>query len=190
MASNINVVVVDGNLTRDPELHQSQSGSSLLKFGIAVNDRRKNPASGEWEDYANYIDIVVFGNRAQSLAQILTKGMKVCISGKLRWSSWEKDGVRRSKIEVVADEVSLAQRGGQSKGQYGQQMPAAAPQSAPAAPQAAPTFSAPQQAQTVAQSVPQPAQGYPAGQGAYQQAMPQPQFGGEIVVQEEEIPFN
>lgn len=185
MASNINVVVIDGNLTRDSELRQSQGGSPILTFGIAVNDRRKNPATGEWEDYANYVDVVLFGNRAQSLAQYLTKGTKVCVSGKLRWSSWEKDGQKRSKLEVIAEEVSLAQRG---QGQQGQQYVPAAPQTAPAAPQAAPTFSAPPQPQAAPQAAPQPAQGYPAGQGTYQPPLQQTVNPMEGIGQED-IPF-
>lgn len=181
MASNINVVVIDGNLTRDSELRQSQGGgSAILTFGVAVNDRRRNSQTGEWENYANYVDVVLFGNRAQALAPYLTKGQKVCVQGKLRWSQWERDGVKKSKIEVIADEISLmSQRGGN---QQPQQYAPAAPQAAPAAPQAAPTYS-PQP-----QAAPQPAQGYAAGQGAYQQPIQQ-QFDANIVVQEEDIPF-
>ena len=183
MSSDVNRVVITGRLTRDADLRATQSGSAILGFGVAVNDRRKNPATGEWEDMANFLDCVVFGNRANSLAKFLTKGQKVAVEGKLRWSSWERDGVKRSKVEIIVDELVLM------SAPQGQQMPPAAPQSVPAAPQAAPTFSAPQQPQAAPQSAPQPAQGYPAGQGAYQQAMPQQQYGGDIVVQEEEIPF-
>ena len=71
---------------------------------MAVNDRRKNPTTGEWEDYPNYIDCTMFGTRAQSISQYLSKGSKVAIEGKLRWSQWERDGQKRSKIEVVVDE--------------------------------------------------------------------------------------
>ena len=85
---SINRVVISGNLTRDAELRQTQSGSSILAFGVAVNDRRKNSQTGEWEDYPNYIDCTMFGPRAEKLAQYLTKGLKVAIEGKLRYSSW------------------------------------------------------------------------------------------------------
>ena len=77
--------------------------------GDVVNDRRRN-ANGEWEDYPNYIDCTMFGARAESLSRILTKGMKVAIEGKLRWSQWERDGQKRSKIEVVVDEIELMSR--------------------------------------------------------------------------------
>lgn len=107
---SINKVLASGNLTRDPELHQTAGGMPILSFTIAVNDRRRNQQSGEWEDYANYIDCTMFGNRAQSLSDYLSKGTKVAIEGKLRYSSWEKDGVRRSKIEVVIDELEFMSR--------------------------------------------------------------------------------
>lgn len=110
---SINRVNISGNLTRDPETRQTQGGSQVLTFGVAVNDRRKNQQSGEWEDYPNFIDCVVFGNRAQSLSTMLAKGMKVAIEGKLRWSQWDdkSGGGKRSKVEVIVDEVEfLSQR--------------------------------------------------------------------------------
>ena len=121
---SINRVVVTGNLTRDPELRRTQSGMAILSIPIACNDRRRNQQTGEWEDYANYFDCIVFGNRAESLGNILSKGMKVAIEGKLRWSSWERDGQKRSKIEVICDEVVLPQRPRSSDGAQ----PADAPQ--------------------------------------------------------------
>lgn len=107
---SINRVIISGNLTRDPELRRTQSGMAILHFGVAVNDRRKNAQTGEWEDYANFVDCAMFGARGEALANILTKGMKVAIDGKLRWSSWEKDGQKRSKLNVVCSEVELLQR--------------------------------------------------------------------------------
>jgi len=104
---SINRVIISGNLTRDPELRATAGGTSVLKLGMAVNDRRKNQQSGEWEDYANFVDVTVFGARGEALSRFLTKGTKVAIEGKLRWSSWEKDGEKRSKLEVIADEVEL-----------------------------------------------------------------------------------
>ena len=104
---SINRVNISGNLTRDPQMRATQSGTQILSFGVAVNDRRRNPQSGEWEDVPNFIDCVVFGNRADALQRLLTKGMKVAIEGKLRWSQWEKDGQNRSKIEVIVDEVEF-----------------------------------------------------------------------------------
>ena len=101
---SINRVNISGNLTRDPE---KRGGGSVLAFGVAVNDRRRNQATGEWEDYPNFVDCVVFGNRADALENILRKGMKVAVEGKLRWSKWETDGQARSKLEVVVDEIEF-----------------------------------------------------------------------------------
>jgi single-strand DNA-binding protein len=118
---SINRCIISGNLTREPEQRATQGGTSITTFGIAVNDRRRDPQSGEWKDYPNFIDCVVFGNRADALAKLLTKGMKVCVEGKLRWSQWEdkSGGGKRSKIEVIVDEVEfLSQR------QQGNQQPA------------------------------------------------------------------
>ena len=104
---SINRVCITGNLTREPELRATQSGSQVLNFGIAVNDRRKNPSSGEWEDYPNFVDCTMFGTRAEKIANYIAKGSKVAIEGKLRYSSWEKDGERRSKLEVIVDEIEF-----------------------------------------------------------------------------------
>ena len=116
---SINRVVISGNLTRDPELRRTQAGMAILTFGVAVNDRRRNPQSGEWEDYPNFVDCTMFGNRAESLSNILTKGMKVAIEGKLRYSSWEREGQRRSKLEVIVDEIEfMSSRNGGGQGGY------------------------------------------------------------------------
>lgn len=110
---SINRVAISGNLTRDPELRSTQSGMSILSFCVAVNDRRKNPKSGEWEDCPNYIDCTMFGKRAESVSNLISKGSKVAIEGKLRWSQWERDGQKRSKIEVIVDEIEFMSRGQQ-----------------------------------------------------------------------------
>lgn len=107
---SINRVCITGNLTRDPDLRSTSAGTSVLRFGVAVSDRRQNRQTGEWEDVPNYVDCIVFGNRADALSRILAKGAKVAVEGKLRYSSWEKDGQRRSKLEVAVDEVELMQR--------------------------------------------------------------------------------
>lgn len=155
---SINRVVISGNLTREPDLRQTPNNTMVLTFGVAVNDRRRNQ-NGEWEDVPNFVDCVVFGNRAEPLSRFLSKGSKVCIEGKLRWSQWERDGQKRSKIEVVVDEVELmSQRNnnGQSQSGYGNQ----GGYSQPARPQdggyGAPQYSAPAQANPVYQSAPQP----------------------------------
>lgn len=185
---SINRVNISGNLTRDPELRAMPSGTTVLSFGVAVNDRVQDKQSGEWTDRPNFIDCVIFGNRAQSLSRIMTKGMKVAIEGRLRWSQWQdtQTGKNRSKIEVVVDEVELMQRrddqqGGYQQGypqQYGQQgyQQPRYPQQAPQQPQ----YAQPQQgyrnqyAYQAPQPVPMP---QPAPQPAQQQlpvAAPQP----------------
>ena len=102
---SINRVIISGNLTRDAEMRGS--GTSVLAFSVAVNDRRKNQQTDEWEDVPNFITCVLFGKRAQSLEAYLKKGTKVAVEGKLRWSQWEQDGQKRSKIEVIVDEVEF-----------------------------------------------------------------------------------
>ena len=107
---SINRVAVSGHLTRDAELRATTGGTQVLSFGIAVNDRRKNPPSGEWEDCPNYVDCTMFGTRAEKIHRYLSKGCKVAIEGKLRYSSWERDGQRRSKLEVIVEEIEFLSR--------------------------------------------------------------------------------
>lgn len=111
---SINKVMISGNLTRDPEVRNTASGSSILSFSVAVNDRRRDQNTGEWGDYANYIDCTMFGNRVDFFSRNLSKGTKVAVEGKLRWSQWEaRDGSgKRSKIEVIVDDIELMSRGG------------------------------------------------------------------------------
>lgn len=104
---SINRVVISGSITRDAELRQTASGMAVLGFSVAVNDRRKNTQTEQWEDYPNFIDCSMFGTRAEKIAQYLSKGTKVAIEGKLRWSQWERDGQKRSKIEVIVDEIEF-----------------------------------------------------------------------------------
>jgi single-strand DNA-binding protein len=118
---SINRVLITGNLTRDPELRSTGSGMAVLQMGVAVNDRRKNPQSGEWEDVPNFIDVVMFGTRAESVSRFLSKGSKIAVEGKLRWSSWEDktSGAKRSKVEVVADDIEfLSSRNDSGGGGY------------------------------------------------------------------------
>ena len=110
---SINRVNISGNLTRDPELRATAGGTQVLSFGVAVNDRRRNPQTGEWEDYPNFVDCTMFGTRAEAVSRYLSKGSKVAIEGKLRYSSWERDGQRRSKLEVIVDEIEFMSRGQQ-----------------------------------------------------------------------------
>ena len=115
---SINRVIISGNLTRDPELRSTQTGLPVLGFGVAVNDRRKNQQTGEWEDCPNFIDCTMFGARAESLNRYLCKGTKVSIEGKLRWSQWERDGRKRSKIEVIVDELEFMSGRKAAKDEY------------------------------------------------------------------------
>lgn len=139
---NINRVVVSGNLTRDPETRETQSGMYVMSFGLAVNDRRKNQATGTWEDASHFFDVTMFGDRGRTLSGILRKGMKVVVEGKLRFDSWEKDGQRHSRVDIVATDLDLPPKGdGQPAYQQPYQQPAAAQyQPQPAQPQFDPAF--------------------------------------------------
>lgn len=118
MAGDINRVTLVGRLTRDPELRHLPSGSPVLQLGLAVNGRQKDE-TGNWVDKPNFFDVKVFGNQAEMLSQHLAKGRRVGIDGRLDWSSWEKDGQKRSKVEVVAFQVQfLDSRGEGGENQY------------------------------------------------------------------------
>lgn len=107
---SINRVNISGNLTRDPELRATTGGTQVLSFGMAVNDRRKNQQTGEWEDYPNFVDCTMFGSRAEKISRYLTKGCKVAVEGKMRYSQWERDGQKRSKLEVIVEEIEFMSR--------------------------------------------------------------------------------
>lgn len=107
---SINRVNISGNLTRDPELRATTGGTQVLSFGMSVNDRRKNQQTGEWEDYPNFVDCTMFGSRAEKISRYLTKGCKVAVEGKLRYSQWERDGQKRSKLEVIVEEIEFMSR--------------------------------------------------------------------------------
>ena len=140
---SINRVTISGNLTRDPELRATAGGTQVLSFGVAVNDRRRNPQNGEWEDYPNFVDCTMFGTRAEAVSRYLSKGSKVAIEGKLRYSSWERDGQRRSKLEVIVDEIEFLSRSQQGGGQGGYGQPAYGQGGYDAAPMPAPAPQAP-----------------------------------------------
>lgn len=107
-ASNINRVILTGNLTRDPELRALSSGSSVCKMRIAVNTRRKDGATGEWQDKPNYFDITVWGAQGENCANYLFKGRPVAIDGRLEWREWEdRDGNKRQSVEIIADTVQF-----------------------------------------------------------------------------------
>jgi single-strand DNA-binding protein len=128
---SINRVVLTGNLTRDAELKQTPGGMAIAKIRLAVNDRRKNATSGQWEDTPNYIDVVMFGSRGESLSRFLTKGKQIAVEGKLRWREWESAaGEKRSAIEVVADDIELL--GGRGDAPAASRSVSSAPADAPA----------------------------------------------------------
>ena len=107
-ASNLNVVVLTGNLTRDPELRSLPSGTSVCDLRVAVNTRRKNNATGEWEDKPNYFDVKVWGAQGENCARFLSKGRPVGVQGRLEWREWEtQDGQKRQAVDIIADSVQF-----------------------------------------------------------------------------------
>jgi single-strand DNA-binding protein len=121
VAGSINSVVIVGNLTRDPELRATPSGTSVCSLRIAVNDRVKDPSSGEWGDKPNYFDVDVFGGQGERCAQWLARGRQVAIAGRLRWREWEtQDGQKRQAVSIVADNVQfIGPREGGGGGDFG-----------------------------------------------------------------------
>lgn len=118
---SINKVIITGNLTRDASLNALPSGTPVCEFGVAVNERRKNRQTDEWEDVPVFVDCNMFGTRAEKITQYLVKGLKVTVEGKLRYSSWEKDGQKRSKLDVVADDIEFLTARNQDQQQPQQQ---------------------------------------------------------------------
>ncbi|HZI91427.1 MAG TPA: single-stranded DNA-binding protein [Thermoleophilaceae bacterium] len=116
--TNINRVILTGNLTRDPELSSLPSGTSVCSLRVACNSRRKD-ASGEWVEQPNYFDVTVWGAQGENCAQYLSKGRPVAIDGRLRWREWEaKDGSgKRQGVDIVADSVQFL--GGRPDGENG-----------------------------------------------------------------------
>ena len=116
-ASNINVVVITGNLTRDPELRTTPGGTSVCSMRVAVNTRRKSQ-SGEWEDKPNYFDVTVWGAQGENCATYLQKGRPVAVNGRLEWREWEdKQGNKRQSVDIIANSVQfLGSREGAENG--------------------------------------------------------------------------
>lgn len=108
-ASNINVVVITGNLTQDPELRHLGSGTAVCELRVAVNSRRKDGATGEWVDKPNYFNVTVWGAQGENCANYLSKGRPVAIEGRLDWREWEaKDGGgKRQAVSIIANSVQF-----------------------------------------------------------------------------------
>lgn len=111
MARSFNQVTLMGNLTRDPELRTTPNGQSVCSFSLALNRSYKG-ADGNWQEATDYIDIVAWGPLGERVAQYLTKGRPALVSGRLQSRSWEQDGQKRSKVEVVAQDVTFLGGGG------------------------------------------------------------------------------
>jgi len=103
--ADINHVVLVGRLTRDAELKFIAGGLAVCKFSIAINRRRKN--GDQWEDEVNYFDVVLWGRQGEALSKFLTKGKPVGVEGELRQDRWEQDGQKRSRVEIVANNIQL-----------------------------------------------------------------------------------
>jgi single-strand DNA-binding protein len=147
--ANINRVVIEGNLTRDPELRQLAGGNSVCKLRVAVNERVKDRESGQWSDKPNYFDVTVWGAQGESISRYLQKGSGIMIDGRLSWREWDaQDGTKRQSVEIIAENTrfvggregsgSGGYEGGRGGGNYGASddftpAPARTPASVPAA---------------------------------------------------------
>jgi len=119
-ATNINRVVLTGNLTRDPELRTTPSGTSVCSLRIACNTRRRD-ASGEWVDKPNYFDVTVWGAQGENCATYLQKGRLVAVDGRLEWREWEdQQGNKRQAVDIIADSVQFlgSRDGGENGGRF------------------------------------------------------------------------
>ena len=117
MAANINRVVLVGNLTRDPELRHTPSGTAVCSLRLAVNTRRKDQ-TGQWVEKPNYFDVTVWGQQGENCAQYLAKGRPVGVDGRLEWREWDaQDGQKRQAVEIIADSVQFL--GGRGDGDGG-----------------------------------------------------------------------
>lgn len=105
---DINRIVITGNLTRDCELQATHRGTQVLTFGIASNRSAKNHQTGNYDSIPNFFEVTMYGTRAETLSRLLEKGQKVMVSGALRYSQWEKDGQKRSRVFIVADDILIA----------------------------------------------------------------------------------
>ena len=130
MARSFNQVVLMGNLTRDPELRQTPGGQSVCSFSLALNRSYKGQ-DGNWQEATDYIDVVAWGPLGERVAQYLNKGRPCLVNGRLQSRSWEQDGQKRSKVEVVAQDVTFLGGAGDGGSSGGHQSDDGAPAAQP-----------------------------------------------------------
>jgi single-strand DNA-binding protein len=118
MARSVNQVILMGNLTRDPEVRQTPSGQTVVSFSLALNRAYKDQ-SGDWVEATDYIDVVAWGPLAERVGQYLSKGRRALVQGRLQSRSWEQDGQKRSKVEVLANDVTFLDSRGEGDGEGG-----------------------------------------------------------------------
>jgi single-strand DNA-binding protein len=106
-ATNINRVIITGNLTSDPELRSLPSGTSVCKLRVACNTRRKDNSTGEWVDKPNFFDVTVWGAQGENCARYLSKGRPVAVDGRLEWREWESESGKRQAVDIIADSVQF-----------------------------------------------------------------------------------
>ena len=141
MARSFNQVTLMGNLTRDPELRQTPNGQSVCSFSLALNRSYKDNSTNEWKEATDFVDVTAWAALGERVAQYCQKGKQALVSGRLQSRAWEQDGQKRSKVEVVANDVTFlggggGESGGQGSGSYQSQPQQSASQSssAPAKP--------------------------------------------------------
>jgi single-strand DNA-binding protein len=118
---NLNRVCITGNLTRDPELRSTNSGTSVCSLRVAVNTRRKDPQTGEWGEKPNYFDVTVWGAQADNCAQYLSKGRPLAVDGRLEWREFtDRDGNKRQAVDIIADSVQFlgSRESGENGGRF------------------------------------------------------------------------
>lgn len=106
MARSVNQVILMGNLTRDPEVRQTPNGQSVCNFGLALNRSFKG-ADGQWQEATDFVDVVAWAQLGERVAQYLHKGSRVLVQGRLQYRSWDQDGQKRSKLDVIANDITF-----------------------------------------------------------------------------------
>ncbi|HEY1644993.1 MAG TPA: single-stranded DNA-binding protein [Candidatus Saccharimonadales bacterium] len=135
MARSLNQVTLMGNLTRDPELRTTPNGQNVVSFSLALNRSYKDQ-SGEWQEATDYVDIVAWASLAERVAQYLTRGRRCLVQGRLQSRNWEQEGQKRSKVEVLANDVTFLDSRGSSDGEPNEAAPSDGDEAAKKAPKA------------------------------------------------------